>query len=331
MPGFTIGTADRGSNPFLYQPWLVDDTYLVDELMCYLRFYGIRAPFVGVNRTNIPDTRTLGATFCVPMDPSVASGESFGAAPASQAEQPYNSLTPRADFYLKRLVHRVIASRALQLNFASPNDMIQWQTQTALKAMWYEYCRVVYNGLGGGQGDREFLGLTALVTGTQRITGTLNIPNDLDAGLSRLRPADPKSASRVIVMNSVTRAIYLQQLRAAGVEPSYCVHPVLGQVLCHADAVVAVTNFIGDDLIPQPPVFTTQIFLLVLGRENDGFYGIYQDGVGSNGVVTMSGTLDMNRDAQFLEVSWNVGTVLASRSAAVAIDEIGLTTPASLT
>jgi hypothetical protein len=333
MPGFTIGTADRGSVPFLGQPWLIDDTFLVDQPMGLFTWYGILNGWVGVNRTDISDARTLGATFVLPVDPSVASGESLTAAPGDQATQPWNSLSPRADFYLKRFLHRAIASRALQLQFSDPNDMIAWQLATAKKALWYEFCRVFYTGTGGGRDDREFLGLDALATGTQRITGSGSLANDIDSGLSRLRPPDPVAAqdATMIIMNSVTAALYAQQLRAAGVGLEYCHHPVLGRWWCHRGIPIGISNFVPEDAIPQPAVFNTRIFLVVFGRQHDGVYGIYKADAGTHGIVVQTGTLDMNRDAQFLELSATWGSVLGSRSCLVAIDETGLTTPTPLT
>lgn len=331
MPGFTLGTADRGSVPFLGQSRLIDDTYLVDEAQLLNPFEGVVHPFVGVNRTDISDARTLGATFCVPVDVSAASGENFGVAPGSQALQPYESLSPRADFYLKRIVHRGTASRALQLNFRNPNDLAAWQTETAMKALWYEYSRMFYTGVGGAAGDREFLGLAALATGTQLVVGTpASIPDSIDAGLSRLRPPDPRTPMRAILMNSVTKAIYLQQLRAAGVPPGYSVHPILGPWLCHGKIPILETNFIPDDNIPQPPVFGANVYLVVFGRENDGLYGIFQDGIGSNGVTVQQGILEQRSDAIFWEVAWHVGLVLGSRSCLVCISFAGLTTPPGL-
>jgi len=131
-------------------------------------------------------------------------------------------------------------------------------------------------------------------------------------------------------MNSVTKAIYKQQLRAAGVQLEYCVLPGIGRRLCHAGIPIFESNFITEDVIPQPPVFNTQIFLIVLGRENDGLYGIFNQDVGDNGVVVAEGFLDNSRDQQFTEVSWNVGMVLGSRSSLVCIDLAGLTTPPPL-
>ena len=333
MPGFNIGTADRGSNPFVTQRWLIDDTFLVDQPASLLPWYGIGEHMVAVNRTDISDARTLGATFVVPVDPSVASGESFGAAPASQAEQPYNSLSPRAEFFLKRFVHRVIASRALQVQFSHPNDMIAWQTNTAKKALWYEFCRVLYSGTGGGRDDREFLGLNGLATGTQRIIGTGQIGNDIDSGLSRLRPPDPAAAvnATMIIMNSVTAAIFAQQERAAGVPLIPCEHPVLGRWWCYRGIPIGITNFEPEDAIPQPLTYNTRVYLVVFGRQNDGIYGIFKNGAGRNGVEIEQGYLDQNRDATFVAMAATWSLVQGSRSTLVAIEESGLTTPTPLT
>ena len=333
MPGPTIGTADRTSNPLRRQHRLVDELYLRRETILMQPWEGIGSHSVIVNRANF-GRFTLGASFFVPIDPQPAAGESFGAAPANQAENAWNSLSPVQEFRLKKFTHRIYVSRFIEDQYGDPNDQWRLQLESAWTPLYHEYFRVFFNGVGGGQNDREFLGLDALCTGTQRLTGDpTDIPASIDGGLARLNSGPPGLAGirAAIIMNTPTSAIFTTQLRAAGVPVEPCPHPRLSWWWCYRGIPVLVDDLIPEVTAPMPPTYNTNVYLVIFGRDADGVYGIFNNRVGRNGIVIRQGLLDPARDAQFTEVSANWSMVLPSRSCAVAVTFTGLTTPTILT
>ncbi len=331
MPSINIASANRSSNPFLSQPFLVDDTYQSDEAFPHLPFLSVPGPFLRVLRINIPDAAALGNTGAVPVTPNAADGQDLTVPPGSQAQIAYNTVGPPPEFYIKRIIGDSQISSFLRFNFSAQNAQLDQQIAAKLLAIRYEYSRMFIEGVGGAQNDPEFLGLAALaaLTPSQNLIGTGNIPNDLDALLSRIRSANGRAD--FILMNFITQAVYMTQLRAAGVEPGTRWDPTLGrEVTLHDGVPVWRSQFIPTDAIPSPPTFNAQIFAGTLGYP-DGLVGLFQEGVGQNGIQIEPCWFSPDRDNSTTRVSAQFGLALMTSSGLAGITETGLTAPTPLT
>src|SRR5574341_2214500 len=314
MPSINIASANRSSNPFLSQPFLFDDTYQADECFPHLPFLSVAGPFLRALRINIPDAAALGNSGGVAVTPNATDGQDLTTPPGSQASIAYNTVAPPPEFYIKRVIGDVLQSSFLRFNFSAQNPQLDHQVTAKLLAIRYEYSRMFIQGVGGGENDPEFLGLAALaaLTPSQNLLGTGNIPNDLDALLSRIRSANGRAD--FILMNFVTHAVYSQQMRAAGVEPQAEWDSTLGRrVLHHGGVPIWRSQFIPTDAMPSPPTFSAQIFAGVLGYP-DGLVGLFQEGVGQNGIQIEPCWFSPDRDNSTTRVSAQFGLALLTSS-----------------
>ncbi len=329
MASIGITTAANTANPFLTQSTWYDFTYQSDELFEHLPFVPISGPRRRVTFIDIPAAAALGNAGAVPVTPNAADGQDLTVVPGSQARIAYDTLPP-VDFFLKRIVAQVDISSFLRFQFSQQNDQLGHQLAAKKLAMRYEYSRMLINGVGGGQNDPEFLGINALagLVPSQSLVGTNNVPNDLDALLSRIRSGNGRAD--FVAMNFNTFAVYAIQLRAAGVPLETCWDPVSQRYIpCHQGVPIYRTQYIPLDEIPSPPVFSTTIFAGVFGFER-GLYGMFQQGIGRNGVQVEHPYFSPDRDNASVRLGWLCGLALDAASALARITEPALPAPAPL-
>ena len=315
MSSINITTATNTSNPFLTQLFWFDNTYQADEFFAHLPFMGIVGRLLRASRIDIPNAVALGNTGTVPITPNAADGQDLTVPPGSQAKLAYDTLTPPAEFWIKRIVGDVDLSSFLRYNFSSQNPQLEHQLAAKKLAARYEYSRMLINGVGGGQNDPEFLGIDALAAATpsQSLVGTNNVPNDLDALISRVRPS---GTPKFIVMGFNAFATYLFQLRAAGVPLELVPDPLNGQMSpAHQGWPIYRSQFVEGETIPATNPFSTVLYAGCFGWPY-GLFGLYQEGVGQNGLQIEHAYNSPDRDNSTTRVAWHVS--------------LGLTQPTSL-
>ncbi len=323
MASINIATAANTANPFLTQSSWYDFTYAADELFEHLPFVPISGPRRRVTLIDIPTAAALGNTGAVPVTPNAADGEDLTVPPGSQARIAYDTLPP-VDFFIKRIVAQVDISSFLRFQFSQQNDQLGHQLAAKKLAMRYEYSRMLISGVGGAQNDPEFLGLNALaaLVPSQSLIGTNNVPTDLDALLSRIRSGNGRADFVAMSFNAF--AVYSVQLRTAGVPLETCWDPVSQRYIpCHAGVPIYRSQFIPVDAIPATPTFPTTIFAGVFGFER-GLYGMYQQGIGSNGVQVEHPYFSPDRDNASVRLAWHCGLALDAASALARITEPAL-------
>ncbi len=329
MASINITSAVQSANPFLTLPEWPDLTYQADRLFEKLPFVPIHGPRLRINLVDIPGATALGAAGAVPVTPNAADGQDLTVAPGNLARIAYDLLPP-VDFYIERIVGQVDISSFLRFNFSQQNDQLEKQLALKRLAMRYEYSRMLISGIGGGQNDPQFLGLSALAGAvpSQSLIGTNNVPNDLDALLSRIRSGN--GMANFIAMNFTTFAVYRQQLRAAGVQPESRPDPLTGLPNpSHADVPIYVTQFIPSETIPQPSPYPTEIFAGVFGWGR-GLFGIFQQDIGVNGLQVEHAYFNPDRDNASVRVSWHGGLALGNASALAKVTEPALPAPPPL-
>ena len=332
MSSINITTAVNTSNPFLTQPHWFDDTYQADELFAHLPFRGISGPFLRINRIDIPPALALGNTGAVPVDPNAADGEDLTVPPGDQAKIAYDTLSPASEFWIKRIVGDVDLSSFLRYNFSSQNPQLGHQLAAKKLAARYEYSRMLIQGTGGLQTSPEFLGIDALaaLTPSQSLTGGSDVPEACDAVISRVRPS---GTPKCLVMNFNTFATYQFQLRAQGVAVELVPDALTGRMIpAHMGWPIYRSQFVPEDLIPAaPPVpgeFPATVYAMCLGWPY-GVFGLFQEGIGSNGMQVEHAFSSPTRDNSTSRVAWHcsLGLTQATSLAKVFLPTVPALTP----
>ena len=275
-----------------------------------------------VNRIDIPAAVALGNTGTVPVLPNAIDGEDLTVPPGDQAKLAYDTLTPPQEFWIKRIVGDVDLSSFLRYNFSSQNPQLGHQLAAKKLAARYEYSRMLINGIGGGQNDPQFKGLSSLgsATASQALSGTNNIPDDLDALISRVRVTRP-DAQRFVAMNFNTFATYQFQLRAAGARLELVHDELAGRMIpAHQGWPIYRSQFIFDDSIPIGPTFNALLLAGTFGYP-DGVIGLYQNGRGQHGMQVEHANSSPTRDDSTARVAWHCGLALLSATSLAVMKE----------
>ena len=334
MPSITQPSARLWSHPQVRIPFLGDRTYQPDELFPAIPFIPVDGPSLQLNFADVPDPQVYavgGSMGTRVADPTANPGTSFTGADASAknaydvyAGPPINP--PFQEFFLKEIVGDVDISRILRFLYGNANDLRQLQVDMKLQVVRYHYSEMFINGVGTTATDRDFAGLTTLVSAAQTVAGTGSLVSDLDALEYRVRPRQGKAD--FFLMDYLTFGLYLKALRLLGCTPEIVADPLAGGArVAHNGVPIYRSHHLYTTPATYPPPavdptpYSTAIYCGCFGLDKGGVVGLYREGLGQNGGIVEDVGAASNSDFDITRVSWLASAALASEGGLAKLTE----------